>query len=470
MNCKTRPILVGEPYGVWSGRYFSEQWFDKTSFDIRGNIIFTKNYPIHPKKESRSAKVIFNKKLELIKAGYANQDDANYFALKVLQKYPNIANALVGRFPEVIIDEAQDTTEIQMAIIDELVKAGLKEIILVGDQDQAIFEWNTANPQLFQEKTENWECIILNECHRSSQKICDFAYKLSSLKSKAIAISKDVSEYLSDPHIVKLVSLKETVDSFITFCEKLSIKINKENVAILCRSKRLVSDIAKTFGEREAVQKSLIDNYYDIWDPNFFLGRDICHGKYLIDNGEYKKGYKLIEMGLFKFLNQNLNFSQDALRNFVQKYNFIKWRKQVHETVNLIPITSLQLGAWISQFPKKIVGIPLIHNLNKVLKNREYAELEISSIFDRTNSIIEKLPFRLGTIHSVKGETFEAVLLVINNKAQNTKYSTILSKTIPGKLKDEELRTLYVAITRPRKILMLAVPIEDYNMWRSFFN
>jgi len=140
MNCKTRPILVGEPYGVWSGRYFSEQWFDKTSFDIRGNIIFTKNYPIHPKKESRSAKVIFNKKLELIKAGYANQDDANYFALKVLQKYPNIANALVGRFPEVIIDEAQDTTEIQMAIIDELVKAGLKEIILVGDQDQAIFE------------------------------------------------------------------------------------------------------------------------------------------------------------------------------------------------------------------------------------------------------------------------------------------------------------------------------------------
>ena len=34
---------------------------------------------------------------------------------------------------------------------------------------------------------------------------------------------------------------------------------------------------------------------------------------------------------------------------------------------------------------------------------------------------------------------------------------------------DEELRNIYVAITRPRKILVMAVPEEHEKMWYELF-
>lgn len=71
-------------------------------------------------------------------AGKVNQADAIYFTFRILDKYPSIAQNIVRRFPILIIDEAQDTTELQMAIIDKLSQCGAESIMLIGDPDQAI--------------------------------------------------------------------------------------------------------------------------------------------------------------------------------------------------------------------------------------------------------------------------------------------------------------------------------------------
>ena len=84
--------------------------------------------------------------------GVANQSDANYIAYKILTLYPRIARNIAQKFPILIIDEAQDTTAIQMAIVDVLDNAQVQSILLVGDPHQAIFEWNTAEPTLFMAK------------------------------------------------------------------------------------------------------------------------------------------------------------------------------------------------------------------------------------------------------------------------------------------------------------------------------
>ena len=75
--------------------------------------------------------------------------------------------------------------------------------------------------------------------------------------------------------------------------------------------------------------------------------------------------------------------------------------------------------------------------------------------------------FAEGFFHSVKGETFDAVLLLLKKKgAKGSYYKTLLNN---GKktMDDEELRIVYVAITRPRKLLMLAVPKECYQYWNN---
>lgn len=60
----------------------------------------------------------------MARAGYALPSDAMYYALRVLHDYPAICRAIASRFPEIIIDEAQDTSETQVGIIQSLAAAG----------------------------------------------------------------------------------------------------------------------------------------------------------------------------------------------------------------------------------------------------------------------------------------------------------------------------------------------------------
>ena len=63
-------------------------------------------------------------------------------------------------------------------------------------------------------------------------------------------------------------------------------------------------------------------------------------------------------------------------------------------------------------------------------------------------------------MHSVKGETFEAVLLILKTKGIGSAYKTLLNKNISISV-SEELRIAYVGMTRPSKILVIAVPNDD---------
>ena len=74
----------------------------------------------------------------------------------------------------------------------------------------------------------------------------------------------------------------------------------------------------------------------------------------------------------------------------------------------------------------------------------------------------------IGTVHSIKGGTFEAVLLFVKQRgSDNRDYAKILQSSIKT---DEELRIIYVAITRPRKILVIAVPSGKATIWSDRFN
>lgn len=109
MNCKKRPVLVGEPISHWSSKDYIENNFDKVEFLINGEVKY--------KNKRLDYTEIKQMKYMLTKEGFATQNDANYHTMNVLEQYPHIAKALSIRFPQMIIDEAQDTSDIQMRII-----------------------------------------------------------------------------------------------------------------------------------------------------------------------------------------------------------------------------------------------------------------------------------------------------------------------------------------------------------------
>lgn len=493
MKCKQRPELVGEPYSTWSiNRYVRDphQYFDKTTFDINDNLIMIAPYQaFHFKWDyfNKSGAIngniqnIINSKFNLFKVGYANQSDANYIALKILQKYPLIAQNIANQFEYFIIDEAQDTNDIHMGIIDTLNFSGASNFMLIGDRDQSIFEWNNARPELFDNKYNQWEKIELNENRRSSGNICKFISFLSSFE-RINAVTKSIANYDYSPSIVGYVpekkkrgtqtwlitpeESKESFDRIVTLfcatCEENSIKINKQNVAILYRG--------QSKSQLLGVQRDKFEFSSNPWLPNNYHVKDVVKGKHLYENGSFKEGYRLLEKGIIEAINKPDNNNFYCTSSFVQSLidsNGIKeHRDGIFELIELMPTTKQKtLNEWINE------------------SNQLFSEYKIQFLieYDNGNILIDELfgnnmnqgdvhPFYFGTVHSAKGKTFEAVLLLLGKRAGAGKnYVNMLNVDLNtlSPSNQEEMRIVYVGITRPRKVLMLAVPDEDVKDWKN---
>ena len=450
MHCHGRPVLVGEPHGPWSGKTFSDSYFPNLSYDINGEL-----YPINKRimpSNWQSIRHIRTAKKRLQKAGYANQNDANYFAMKILDCYPMVAKAIIHRFPFFIIDEAQDTSEIQMKIIDLLINNGLENIMLLGDPDQAIFEWHTANPKLFIEKYNEWKdnSIILNENRRSSQNICNCSFKLSTLQETSKAINEEVKECTFVPEVktYDIDNIGELIEYFKGLCSVYDIDVTPEKVAVIFRSKNIfnvIAGIAETGYEKQP------------WVINFPYSKDFAKGKYLICNGDFRKGFCLIQNAIIKVMTGKHFCSAQDLKYFTEMNGIVEFRKNVYKIIKLLPDINHTIGEWIEKanalFIKNQIDIKL--NIKRSLKDISFDEL-----FGNENKRITECQFRVGTIHSVKGETFEAVLVILKQKGIGKHYKTLLRENV--QISDnEELRIVYVGITRPRRLLVLAVPDDE---------
>ena len=140
-------------------------------------------------------------KEKMTKMGFAYPNDAMYWSMKILES-EYISRAISSRFPEIIIDEAQDTSKVQIEIIKALHRSGAN-IILVGDPDQSIFEFNGARPDLFKKLQENWDTLSLSNNFRSSQLICNATSIFSCELSEPVTAMGVVKDYPLKPLIIK---------------------------------------------------------------------------------------------------------------------------------------------------------------------------------------------------------------------------------------------------------------------------
>jgi superfamily I DNA/RNA helicase len=381
--------------------------------------------------------------------------------MRILEQFPLIRQAIALRFSTLIVDEAQDTSEVQMRIIDLLASSGLNEIMLVGDPDQAIFEWNGAKPALYNNKIVEWgNEVLLNENRRSSQHICNCTYNFSSLDHPSTSINIDVINWNFHPTVITYNNnLPEVVNSFLDICTANQIQLSDKTISVLYRGKGMINEII-------GVQK--IPFGVNHWDNQNKFTKDFAKGKYHYDQGDFKTGFKLIEKATIKMENDIAVCSEELIDKKIEKIGFIKHRTIVFNFIQLLPNTNTLLGNWIQLanigFASK--GIPFSLQINPASNNFSF-----SQIFLNEDDYITEDNYRIGTVHSVKGETFDATLLILKEKTtHNAKYTKLLA-TINPPSNHEEIRIAYVGMTRPRKILMLAVPDnESKTAWENKLN
>lgn len=455
LKCKSRPTLVGEPHGIWTGKYFSDSLFDNISYKIDGSF-YAINEKVMPTNWQNNLNIIRSKK-NINKGGFATQSDANYFAMKILEEFPQIAKAVSLRFPYLIVDEAQDTSEIQMRIIDLLITSGLNEVMLVGDPDQAIFEWNDARPDLLNQKFDDWEnSIVLNESRRSSQLICNATFNISSLDEASTAVTEDVKNFDHTPRIILYDNnLPQVVAEFLEECNQNGILVSEDTVAVIYRSKNLMNEIT---GIPEVPFGS------SPWATHDNYTKDFAKGKFLYDNGDFKGGFKAIEKALLKQI-RNLPFcSEETIEETIRRIGFVNFKSQIFNFINLLPETDTTLGNWVNKTNQILTEKKLKFQLNITNAGTSYT---FKQVFLNESEKVADRNYRLGTVHSVKGETFDATLLILKTKGIGKAYKTILNQNISIS-ESEELRISYVGMTRPRKILVIAVPNqENKTAWEN---
>ncbi|HCY75482.1 MAG TPA: hypothetical protein DHV28_06135 [Ignavibacteriales bacterium] len=459
MGCDIRPELVGGNISIWKGHNFTQDQFTNVRFLINDSLEI-----INPRNganklstdELRKMKILFNRK------GFATQDDSEFYSVKLLQKFPIICKALIKRFPTIMIDEAQDTNELQMQIINTLVENGLNELMLVGDPDQAIFEWNDAKPELFLQKCGDWKEIKLNENRRSSQKICNFFFKISSLPEPSEAINEEVKELNFNPEIIEYSAndITASIDYFAQLCVQQNVDVTADKIQILCRSYNMVEKIIGNDTTNNLVP----------WQDNKLFCRDIAKGKFLYDEGKIHLGIKSLELGLLKSIG-NLNVvSITDKNNILKEFDPINWRVHLYELMNVLPKTNLNLSEWINEANSSIIKFNKKLKLDLSIKRDSrgfgYSTLRFIDIFKRDRKFMIN-NISVGTVHSVKGETIDAVLTFWATRgANNMNYSRILCEDIQS---CEEKRIIYVALTRAKKLLVIAVPEGQAEHWRNKF-
>ncbi len=100
-------------------------------------------------------------------------NDIAFMAIALLQNHPDIANQIRNHTVEILIDEYQDTSDIQ----DQLIQLIQKDnVYMVGDIKQSIYRFRYANPELFKSQYTRLKAsgvIDLSKNFRSRKEVLD---------------------------------------------------------------------------------------------------------------------------------------------------------------------------------------------------------------------------------------------------------------------------------------------------------
>lgn len=340
----------------------------------------------------------------------------------------------IPEFEYVFIDECQDTSRIQWDFIRDKLMPKTKVLYLVGDDDQTIFTFAGANSKDF----INFPCddmICLNQSYRVPQKIQEIANRVINKVEHRIPKAWKPRIESGDPsEAVKftpsLMALKEVMR-------------NKGKWLILARDNYILG------GARNVLRKAGI--YYaerakqvfartaETWVPG--LSQEI-----------FSAAYTYVTFKKVGFADTK------AFINMLKYMELPGYAKEIQDEVIVDE----------SNCPKTILTIIKTTQVFNALKGISRRDLDYFYALYKnneidTNFILKEPRVKLATIHAVKGSECDNVVLLTDTSPQSNE-----GLKTPGR-RDEELRIIYVALTRARKRLWIVKPMSQFNFVKELY-
>lgn len=227
--------------------------------------------------------------------------DISKMAINILENNKEVREELKNKYKEILIDEYQDTNDLQNLFITQIEN---NNVYVVGDVKQSIYRFRNANPLLFKEKYNNYSKynggakIDLNKNFRSRKEVAENINLIFNL-----IMNDDIggANYLESHQMVFGNTAYENVNNENYQMEILNYQMPKDKM--FSKEEIEIFTIAKDIKEK-------VENNYKIMDKDSLEERNITYGDFVIlmDRSSSFENYKKV----FEYLNIPLTIYRDT--------------------------------------------------------------------------------------------------------------------------------------------------------------
>ena len=402
-----------------------------------------------------------------------------------LQKNTRTSESWKSRFSYILVDEFQDLSLIQYAILKALSEKGAS-LFVVGDEDQSIYGFRGASPDIlfrFAGDFPDCERIFLADNFRSKEEIVLLSKRLIGKNKKRF--QKPLSGRRGRGGKAKYFLVETGVEEARLLVEHVESLLREgcppEEIAVLCRSKMQITPLLPEFMER-GVPIVVVEEISNVFQH--FIGKDILAYLRLAKNKESSQELVQILSKPYRGLRREKILHRDSGLSDLKRA--AKTRKESAETEklekHLEALSKLNPKEAVLFIRKEIGYENYLEDFAKK-KNKDFTEWwenleEITAMsesypdFDAFFRFVtefnrralerrkpeEEKGIRFMTYHSAKGLEFDEVFL-----------PDCIEGIIPdGRAKkpeeiEEERRSFYVALTRARKGIHIYVTKTRYS-------
>jgi len=419
-------------------------------------------------------------------------DDLLIKTILIFEKYPEVLNKWQQYYRHILVDEFQDTNDVQYRLLT-LLLSKTTSLYVVGDPDQTIYSWRGANPKIIMDLAETFsiETIILNQNYRSTKPILDLANRLIDFNQHRV--KKDLFTEQSDGQPVthqRYFNRDEEAHAVVTSIRRyLQQGKQAKDMVILYRANYLTLPFEKAltreqisfrifggmrFYQRQEI-KDAIAYFKLILNPKDDLSFEriinvprrgigdvtLLQLKSIASSRNLSLYDASLGLDMFPNVSSKLKVQLKPMMETIEKYRIrlqtegIDIRLEVEAYLQELGyIKSLQE----SDEEDRIENLyTLFDDLEEFLQRNDEPTfsqyLENISLMSSQDEIVEENFVSLMTVHTAKGLEFDHVFVIGLNEGVFPSMRTLDDDAYLGL--EEERRLCYVAFTRAKKTLSL---------------
>lgn len=466
---------------------------EKSKLDYLSYILENKKHD-----NDRELHRVFFKYLEKQQRNYAlDFDDLLNYTLYIFSKNQDVLEKWQKRLHYIQVDETQDSSQKQFMLI-EMLASFHKNLFVVGDPDQTIYEWRGAKPEIlvdFDKQFPTAQTILMNQNYRSTPNILNLGNHI--IKNNKIRVDKDMFTLNNEGIQVTHFHAKNDFEEGLWVANEIKRLVKENNAkysdfAVLYRANFVSRIIEQSlirdnipysvfggirFFERKEIKDVLSYLRLVVFGDDFSFLRVINTpsrglGKKFIEN--LSKIAEAENKTLLESLRLRLNdkeFSKSGAIEFINLIDNFSKRKDEIKVSDLVKeiLDSTGLSAYYRADgdTDRLENIKELQTSIIVLENDDAESLllenylqEISLYTDMDIEDDKNERVKLMTIHTSKGLEFPYVFL--SGFSDGVLPSAMSIKERRKRALEEERRLAYVAITRAEKAFYMTES-EGYN-------